>query len=121
VTHLILRIASENGAVPELLALFDNGEKLNLEEFKLELYTSFVSEEEAIGLDLINALKAIIEKFEEKPDLFVHHSRIGNNAPRWNEGFVKEKILASEGAKKIWVCGPPLMQEIFDRASEGLI
>ena len=27
--------------------------------------------------------------------------------------------LVNEGAKRIWVCGPPMVQEIFDRAAHN--
>jgi hypothetical protein len=92
---------------------------LNLETFKLEVYTSFASEEEAIGLDLIRALIALKDRFEEKKDLFVHHPRI--RGERWGPSLVQEKLAVAEGVDRVWVCGPPLMQEQFDRASEGSI
>jgi hypothetical protein len=119
VAHLILRIVSENGGSSELLALLDTEDKLNLETFKFEMYTSFAGEEEAIGLDLIRALLALKEKYEEKQDLFVHVPR--TRGERWGPSLVHEKLAVSEGVKRVWVCGPPLMQEQFDRASEGSI
>ena len=66
VAHLILRIVSENGGPPELLGMFDTEDKLNLESFKFELYTSFANEEEAIGLEMARALESLRDKFEEK-------------------------------------------------------
>lgn len=80
VAHLILRVISENGGLPELLSLFKEP-KIDLENFKFELYTAFPSDSQAIGMDLIKALESLRDKFEEKSDLFVHHPRgIG---PRW--------------------------------------
>lgn len=40
--------------------------------------------------------------------------------PRWDqELFVKEinKYYIGDDTKKIWICGPPIMQENFDRAT----
>ena len=90
VAHLILRIVSENGGSPDLLALFKTSDRLNLETFKFELYTAFASEEESIGLDLIRALLALRDKFDEKPDLFVHHAR--SKGARWGESIIQGKI-----------------------------
>ena len=105
VAHLILRLISENGGVPDLLAIFQEP-KIDLENFKFELHTSFQSDSQAIGLELIKALEKLRDKFEEKSDLFVHHPR--GLGPRWEPSQIQEKAT-DEKVKKIWVCGPPQM------------
>ena len=72
VSHLILRILSENEGV--YVGEFTEP-KLDLDKFKFVFYTSFANEKEAIGMPLIEALIALCKK-HGKSDLFVHHSRI---------------------------------------------
>lgn len=36
------------------------------------------------------------------------------NAERWNDAFVQKTIKQLE-PKKVWVCGPPVMSEVFER------
>ena len=92
VSHLILRILSENEGV-------DVGQftepKINLNGFKFVLYTSFANENEAIGLALVQALKTLCEKHGYS-GLFQFVSRISNEpsgSQRWNENFFREKVL----------------------------
>jgi predicted ferric reductase len=42
------------------------------------------------------------------------------NIPKWDESFIEKRLLkySSEDLKKIWVCGPPQMNESFDKALE---
>jgi len=48
--------------------------------------------------------------------------------PRWEESFFKDKFTLYskngshqyEQTMKMWICGPPAMQETFDRAAEDL-
>lgn len=68
------------------------------------MHTSFVSDSEAIGIELIKALQSLIVKFEEKSDLFTHYPR--GTGPRWQASAIQEKAT-EEKVKKIWVCGPP--------------
>jgi len=69
VAHLILKLVDSNfsGALNE--SGEDEAEQLDLENFRFKLFASFSDEEEAIALDLINALKKLTEKLD-KPDLF---------------------------------------------------
>jgi hypothetical protein len=47
----------------------DQPEQLDLENFRFKLFASFADEEEAIAIDLVNALKKLTDKLD-KPDLF---------------------------------------------------
>jgi len=62
-------VNSDSG--PNLLDGLAN--KVNPDTFKLVLYTSFLDDEEAVGLELIEALKELCKKLN-KP-IFEHHSR----------------------------------------------
>ena len=33
---------------------------------------------------------------------------------RWDRGFLKEQLESYEDIHKIWVCGPPVMNQLFD-------
>ena len=118
VAHLLLVLVSGNGtavnsgAGPDLLE--GSANKVNPDAFKLVLYTSFLDEDEAVGLELINALQELCQKLN-KP-IFEHHSRFSKArataqaSPRWDQAFFDAKIQegVKTGAKKIWICGPPV-------------
>ena len=95
-----------------------------MDNFQFKLYTSFSGERDRIGLDLCDALEALCKKME-KPDLFSFEDREYNQpkkSSRWNEEFY-QKILSDAGntsAKKVWMCGTPIMQEVFDKESQKI-
>ena len=105
---------------------------LDLANFTFELHTSFASEVEALGLELVDILVALCEKYDLQ-HLFVHHCRISKVKPgekvrepkgkRMDENAYREefeKMEASGTVEKIYVCGPPIMQEHFDRAQDAI-
>ena len=51
-------------------------------------------------------------------DLHVRLSGEGKNPGRWDENFVQKELgkFSVDEINKIWVCGPPVMNETFDRA-----
>ena len=79
------------------------------DDFKLVLHTAFKSENEAIGLELIEALEKLSK------GRFTHIPK----KQRWTEDFFLSQ-LKEELPKKIWICGPPIVQEIFDHAVEKM-
>lgn len=90
------------------------------DDFKFVLYTSFQKKEDAIGLALCEGLKELCEKKGIKN--FELRLRLSNESKeRWTREFI-DKELSSHHAesriKKIWVCGPPKMNETFDRSLE---
>jgi len=58
--------------------------------------------------------------------LFVHHGRISseNKEPRMNQEAFVNKLRELEdvhkNVSKVWVCGPPILQEQFDRAQQSI-
>lgn len=89
------------------------------DDFKFDIYTGFASAEEAIALPLLEALSELdTEKknFEHIGQL----SRGGDRKPiKWTEDYFKKFFSNLEG-EKIWVCGPPIVQENFDRAAMSI-
>jgi cytochrome b involved in lipid metabolism len=88
VAHLLLRLR-----MPELFDAYRVGPGtsfIDLDSFQLQLYTSFASKEEAIGMELIDDLKKLcVEK--GYPNLFFHEERV-KGMPRWDEPFFYQKF-----------------------------
>ncbi|CDW77349.1 cytochrome b5-like heme steroid binding domain containing protein [Stylonychia lemnae] len=85
------------------------------DSFKFVLYVSFPKREEVIGLELYEGLVQIQEKFELKN--FEFHMRLSNETKeRWDFKFLDQQLdKYNENLQKIWVCGPPRMNEDFDK------
>lgn len=49
--------------------------------------------------------------------LFVRLSQEKVNPGRWDEAFIRQEIdkFGAKNIQKVWVCGPPVMNETFDR------
>ena len=95
VAHLILRLVANNGEIN----IFEGQTTpmIDINSFKLILYTSFASREEAIGLEMIEALLGACKKYGAN-NLFEHNSRISNDVStnpqiRWTEAIIDEKIM----------------------------
>jgi len=129
VAYLLLRVVSEIGGVDVVGEMIKELEqqgidterivdrKIDIRNFKFELYTTFASEEESIGLELIKALHDLCEK--KQLETFKHFPR-AKGSPRWDSPYFFSKFRELETSKatykKAWVCGPPMMQELFDKA-----
>ena len=71
-----------------------------------------------MGLDLAEALADYCQRHGYKTfKLFVRLSKEKVNPARWDETFVEKAITGydPESIKRVWVCGPPVMCELFDR------
>ena len=93
----------------DLIAMLHFGSPLLNSSFKLVVYASFHTRAEALGIELLESAN---------PRLQVHmriKSEIKGSQERWDESFVRKQIAAWESATKIFVCGPPSMNEVFDR------
>ena len=49
--------------------------------------------------------------------MVVRLSKEGVNAQRWDEAFIEKEVLKyrPNDLKKVWVCGPPAMSEVFEK------
>ena len=74
IAHLILRIIGKNGG-PDFFQGQPEDAVIDIDNFKLILHTSFASEAEAIGLDLIETLANLCSSGKYS-NLFEHKSRI---------------------------------------------
>jgi len=66
---------------------------------------------------LFEALEKICEK-NGRPDRFKYFPRFSDKKPpRWNKKFIDEQLQkhSSWNIQRIWVCGPPLLEEQFDK------
>ncbi len=95
-------------------------------DFKFIFYASFPSKEEGIAMDLCQGLDALCK--QHSINNFEFHVRLSNESKeRWNNEFIEKSLKPhSSNIKKVWVCGPPRMNEDFDKclgklAESGLI
>lgn len=109
-----------------------SADPLDLDNFTFEMHTSFASEEEAMGLELVDVLVDLCDKFNYR-NLFIHYCRISKVkkgekvrqpvGKRMDEAAYREELLKMEASglvEKVYVCGPPVMQEHFDRAQDAI-
>ena len=53
-------------------------------------------------------------------DNFTAHVRLsetnGVKSPRWTPAYINDMLMPHAGTiKKVWVCGPPVLNEMFDK------
>ena len=89
-----------------------------MEQIHFHLYVSFPSRSEALAIELFEALDTYCKRQSlNNFSLFVRLSQEKINEQRWDENFIHQEItkLGGKNIKKVWVCGPPVMNETFDR------
>jgi len=103
------------------------------DDFKFHLFVSFQNKESSIALDLCIKLaqmnaKLGLDNFKLTVRLSNEKGAVDEESgvqflkDRWNQGFIDDQVSAYAGQiKRIWVCGPPVMNEIFDRAFEAIV
>lgn len=110
------------------LGLMSESEAAQIDDkdFKFIFYASFPSKEEGIALDMCEGLGALCKQHSIAN--FEFHLRLSNQSKeRWNNDFIEKSLKPHSGnLKKVWVCGPPKMNEDFDKclgklAAGGLI
>ena len=91
--------------------------------FKFVLYVSFDSRKDALAMELLEGLYEITQKLGLKNFDLVIRLSSEKQGSRWNEEFIKRQfqIRTGETIEKVWVCGPPVMNELFDRTFESMI
>ena len=85
---------------------------------------SFPKRVDSVALELFEALEAQCRRADLNN--FHLHLRLSQekvNPGRWDEAFIRKEIgkHGVEAIQRIWVCGPPVMNETFDRvfSAEG--
>ena len=90
--------------------------------FRFILYVSFENRKDALALEIIEGLYEITQKKGLKNFDLVIRLSSEKAGSRWDGNFIKRqfKIRAGETISKVWVCGPPVMNEVFDRTFESM-
>lgn len=99
---------------------------IGMEDFKFVFFVSFPKREDVIGIELCEGLQRVCKKYEI--DNFEFIPRISNEikdkaSSRWDFKFIDETLSRyrkQNVIKKVWVCGPPIMNEMFDKSLEEL-
>ena len=108
---------------PDSIPIFSRGST-----FKLVLYVSYPSRGDSIALPLLEGLNEITKT--KQLNNFELVVRISNESKqgRWDEAFIQREISKynskrkkSETLSKVYVCGPPPMNELFDKTLTDMI
>lgn len=108
-------------ALAELGLLTDednlNG-RIDTNGFQMHLYASFPSKADAVAYELCESLDTYCKNKGSKS--FELHPRLSKekiNTARWNEAWIEKTLTSYPAAEvqRMWVCGPPVMNETFDR------
>lgn len=97
----------------------DKNNILDPVDFKFKLYVSFPSRADSVALELFEALDNYCKHNNYTNfELHVRLSKEKVNPARWNEKFVLEEMAKFDPKEvnRVWVCGPPVMDETFERA-----
>ena len=84
----------------------------------MKMYASFPSKAEGVAWDLMEALDNYCKKKGSRSfELIPRLSKEKVNPARWNETWIEKTLLSYNAAevKRMWCCGPPVMNETFDR------
>ena len=81
------------------------------------MHVSFASEEQAIGLDFLRAANDALG------DRFELNIRLGDSgATRWDSTTLNDEICKlNEYPVKMWVCGTPSMNQLFEKARDEIL
>jgi len=93
-------------------------EEIDASNFQFHLYVSYPKRADGVALELFEALDAYCKR-ENIPNfsLYVRLSQEKVNPQRWDDDFIRQEIdkYGAKNLQRVWVCGPPVMSETFDR------
>ena len=98
--------------------------ELDYDTFQLHLYVSFPRRSDAVAVELFEGFADYCKRNGKAN--FQLHLRLSQeqmNPGRWDEVFIRREIGKFEltDISRVWVCGPPVMNETFDRVFSGQI
>eukprot|EP00347_Sterkiella_histriomuscorum_P018114 403346733 len=98
----------------------DEDSLINKSGFKLILFVSFPNEKESIAYELCQGLQRLCK--DKNIDNFELHTRFSNNSKeRWDDQFIENALKKHvQNLRRLWVCGPPRMNEDFHKCLEKL-
>ena len=87
---------------------------IDISTFRFVLYISFPKREEAIALEMFTGLEQICQK--RGLSIFELNMRFSNESnERWSEDFYLKQLERNKPLTKLWVCGPPVMNQQIDK------
>lgn len=91
--------------------------------WRFVLYASFLNEQQAIGLQLCEALDKFCKAKGLKDFKLVVRLSSSGEQKRWDETYIRDALLEHQisVSDKVWVCGPPHMSEVFDRCFDSIL
>lgn len=87
--------------------------ELIADDFKFTFYVTYFNRKQSSGLRLLELLSHLKSKHFE---LVLRLS--DQKARRWDQGFLSERL--PETCERLWICGTPQMNEIFERSFHNL-
>jgi NAD(P)H-flavin reductase len=92
-------------------------------KFKLVFYATFESRKLALALDLLQGLQQISrDKNLNNFELVLRISQ--ENTERWDAEYLRRQLQnwhGQTGIERVYVCGPPSMNEMFDRTIDAIV
>jgi len=121
VSHLLLRAYYkhfvETAKVPKSMYQLKD-------DFTFLFYVSMPSMDSEIGLNICEALQKVNKKLGEtnfRLKVRISKRWDGFRGEVWDEEFIEKQLLPFAGSiRKIWISGPPSMNESLDKAFEKL-
>jgi len=95
------------------------------DDFEFHIYCSWEDRDQAIGLEIMEMLEKVNECLQMTNfKLTTRFSKVKegeSKPPRWDQNWIEKELMQNKGKmKKVWVSGPPIMNETFDRAFENI-
>ena len=97
-------------------------QQIDSENFQFHLYVSYPRRADGVALELFEALDNYCKRENVANfSLYVRLSQEGVNPQRWDDDFIRQEIskYGASNLQRVWVCGPPVMSETFDRVFSG--
>lgn len=121
VSHLLLRAYYKHYVEPSKVPGSMNQLK---DDFTFLFYVSMLSMDSEIGLNICEALQKVNKKLGEtnfKLTVRISKRWDGFRGEVWDEKFVDEQLSPHAGKiRKVWISGPPGMNESLDKAFDKL-
>ena len=98
-------------------------DKLYADDFCFHFYASFAKKEHAMGLELCMQLEEMNNKMGLNNFKYVlrlaEGPEIKERPARWDQKFIVDHLKDHAGKiQRVWVCGSPIMNQVFDQAFE---
>ena len=105
------------------------------DSFQFHLYVAFLDQDTTIGLELCETLERVNAKLAKLEDIglqglkdqFKLTIRLSSDIfakekpARWDHKYIEKELTPLAGKiQKVWVCGPPIMNQTFDKSLGSL-